>query len=118
MSERSGSQAPKSSIAEVLAGLRETSVWQERVYKDIHAHPELSFQETKTASLVASKLKEFGYEVLEGVGRTGVVGILRNGEGQTVLARADAGAAVSANCGVERTDAAGFYMGAPRRQCA
>ena len=78
-----------SSIAEVLTGLPKTSAWQERVYKEIHTHPELSFQETKTAALVATKLKEFGYEVLEGVGRTGVVGILRNGGGQTVLARAD-----------------------------
>src|ERR1051325_6301208 len=89
MTEKLRDQSPTSSIAEALAGLRETSVWQEDVYKDIHAHPELSFQETKTAALVASKLKEFGYEVLEGIGRTGVVGILRNGEGQTVLARAD-----------------------------
>jgi hippurate hydrolase len=89
MSETLGDQPPLSSIAEVLAGLQETSEWQERVYKDIHAHPELSFQETKTAALVASKLKGFGYEVLEGVGRTGVVGILRNGAGKTVLARAD-----------------------------
>jgi len=78
-----------SSIAAVLAGLRETTVWQEDVYKDLHAHPELSFQETKTATLVASKLKEFGYEVVDKIGRTGVVGILRNGEGQTVLERAD-----------------------------
>src|ERR1044071_8842577 len=89
MTEELRDQSTPSSIAEALAGLRETSAWQERVYKDIHAHPELSFQETKTAALVASKLKEFGYEVLEGVGRTGVVGILRNGGGQTVLARAD-----------------------------
>src|ERR1044071_4407252 len=77
------------SIAEVLTDLPKTSAWQERVYKEIHTHPELSFQETKTAALAATKLKEFGYEVFEGVGRTGVVGILRNGEGQTVLARAD-----------------------------
>jgi hippurate hydrolase len=89
MTDELHDQSPTSSIAEVLAGLRETSVWQERVYKQIHAHPELSFQETKTAALVASKLKQFGYDVLEGVGRTGVVGILRNGRGQTVLARAD-----------------------------
>jgi amidohydrolase len=83
------SRDQSSTNAEVLAGLRETSAWQEGVYKDIHANPELSFQETKTAALVASKLKEFGYEVVEGLGRTGVVGILSNGEGQTVLARAD-----------------------------
>src|ERR1044072_9385970 len=78
-----------SSTNEVLAGLRETSAWQERGYKQLHAHPELSFQETETAALAASKLNELGYEVLEGIGRTGGVGVLRNGEGQTVLARAD-----------------------------
>jgi hippurate hydrolase len=79
----------KSSIGEVLTRLPQTSIWQERVYKEIHAHPELSFHEARTAALVASKLKEFGYEVVERVGRTGVIGILRNGGGQTVLARAD-----------------------------
>jgi amidohydrolase len=78
-----------SSIADVLAGLQTTYAWQERLYKDLHAHPELSFQETRTAALVASKLKEFGYQVHEQIGRTGVVGVLHNGEGQTVIARAD-----------------------------
>src|ERR1051325_695088 len=89
MIEKSHDQPPASSIAEVLGGLPKTSAWQEGVYKDIHAHPELSFQESKTAALVASKLKAFGYEVIEGIGRTGVVGILRNGGGQTILTRAD-----------------------------
>src|ERR1041385_8388509 len=89
MSEAVQNQTSASKVSEVLTGLRDTSVWQEQIYKDIHANPELSFQETKTAALVAAKIKEFGYEVLEQVGRTGVVGILRNGEGQTVLARAD-----------------------------
>ncbi len=82
-------QLPMSVIADVLAGLNATSRWQERVYKQLHAHPELSFQEYKTAALAASKLKELGYEVVEKIGGTGVVGILRNGEGRTVLARAD-----------------------------
>ena len=89
MTERSGDQPPMSPITDVLADLQATSRWQEHVYKQLHAHPELSFQETETAALAASKLKELGYEVLEGIGRTGVVGVLRNGEGQTVLARAD-----------------------------
>jgi amidohydrolase len=89
MNEPSRVQPPTSPISEVLADFQATSRWQERVYKQLHAHPELSFQETETAALAASKLKELGYEVLEGVGRTGVVGILHNGEGQTVLARAD-----------------------------
>jgi amidohydrolase len=78
-----------SSVTDVLNGLPSVSAWQERVYKDLHAHPELSFHETRTAALVATKLKELGYDVFEQMGRTGVVGILRNGTGQTVLARAD-----------------------------
>jgi len=89
MTEKSAVKQQSSSVAEVLASLKQTSLWQEHIYKDIHANPELSFQENRTAALVASKLKEFGYEVLEGIGRTGVVGILRNGEGPTVLTRAD-----------------------------
>jgi amidohydrolase len=89
MTERSVDQPSASPIADVLADLQATSRWQERVYKQIHAHPELSFQETKTAALAASKLTELGYEVLEGIGRTGVVGILHNGQGRAVLARAD-----------------------------
>jgi hypothetical protein len=78
-----------SSVTDVLHGLPSISAWQERVYKDLHAHPELSFHETRTAALAAAKLKELGYEVLEQIGRTGVVGVFRNGMGQTVLARAD-----------------------------
>src|SRR6185503_14158717 len=78
-----------SSINEVLADLPTVTAWQEHLYKQLHAHPELSFHETETAVLAASKLNELGYEVLQGIGRTGVVGILRNGEGQTILARAD-----------------------------
>ena len=77
-----------SNVGDVLHGLSSVSAWQERVYKDLHAHPELSFHETRTA-LAAAKLKELGYEVLEQIGHTGVVGVLRNGTGQTVLARAD-----------------------------
>ena len=78
-----------SSVTDVLKGLPSASAWQGRVYKDLHAHPELSFHETRTAALAATKLKELGYEVLEQIGRTGVIGTLRNGTGQTVLARAD-----------------------------
>ena len=76
-------------IERVLSDMISVAEWQEGVYKNLHAHPELSFQETNTAALAATKLKEAGYEVFERIGRTGVVGILRNGEGRTVLARAD-----------------------------
>jgi amidohydrolase len=57
---------------------------------DIHAHPELGLQEVRTAELVAKKLEEWGIEVHRGVGVTGVVGVLRNGNGQaSVGLRAD-----------------------------
>ena len=59
------------------------------VYKDIHAHPELSMHETRTAQIAADHLKAIGFEVTTGVGKTGVVGILRNGDGPTVMLRAD-----------------------------
>lgn len=61
----------------------------ETVYKDIHSHPELSLQETRTAAIVAERLRAAGYEVTSGVGKTGVVGVLRNGPGPTVMLRAD-----------------------------
>lgn len=61
----------------------------ESLYKDLHAHPELSMQETRTAALAADWLRNLGYEVTTGVGKTGVVGLLRNGEGPTVMLRAD-----------------------------
>ena len=47
-----------------------------RLRRDIHAHPELGFEESRTPSLVAAKLREWGLDVAEGVGKTGVVGTL------------------------------------------
>lgn len=61
----------------------------EALYKDVHSHPELSMQETRTAGLAADRLRAAGYEVTTAVGKTGVVGLLRNGEGPTVMLRAD-----------------------------
>src|SRR5689334_7280401 len=61
----------------------------EALYKDVHAHPELSMQETRTAAIAAKRLRAAGYDVTTGVGGTGVVGLLRNGEGPTVMLRAD-----------------------------
>jgi amidohydrolase len=69
-------------VASMLPSLRET-------YVDLHAHPELSFQETRTASLVAARLATLGYLVHAGIGGTGVAGVLTNGEGPCVLLRAD-----------------------------
>lgn len=59
------------------------------LYRHLHQHPELSFQETATAGIVERSLTALGYDVTPGVGRTGVVGILSRGEGPTVLLRAD-----------------------------
>jgi hippurate hydrolase len=59
------------------------------LYRHFHTHPELSFQETETAARVAQELKAIGAEVTEKVGGTGVVGILKNGDGRTVLIRTD-----------------------------
>lgn len=62
----------------------------EALYEDLHCHPELSMQEQRTAALVAERLRALdGYEVAAGVGGTGVVGVLRNGNGPTVALRAD-----------------------------
>jgi hippurate hydrolase len=59
------------------------------IFKDLHANPELGFMETRTAGIVASTLKELGFEVKEGIGKTGVAAILRNGKGPVVMYRAD-----------------------------
>ncbi len=59
------------------------------LYKDLHSHPELSLQETRTAGIVADKLRPLGYEVTTGIGGNGVAGVLRHGSGPTVLLRAD-----------------------------
>src|SRR5689334_8234659 len=61
----------------------------EALYKDVHSHPELSMHESRTAALAADHLRAAGYEVTTGIGATGVVGLLRNGDGPTVMLRAD-----------------------------
>ena len=68
-----------SEIAQGLAGL----------YKDLHQHPELSFAEHRTAGIIAEQLESLGLEVLTGIGGTGVVGVLRNGDGPVAALRAD-----------------------------
>jgi hippurate hydrolase len=75
--------------AAVLHRLPEIRAWQEDLYRDLHQHPELSHQEHRTADLVVGRLRACGYEVHDRIGGTGVVGVLRNGSGPTVLMRAD-----------------------------
>ena len=59
------------------------------LYLDLHQHPEISSHETRTAAVLAEKLRGLGYEVTEHVGGTGVVGILKNGAGPTVMLRTE-----------------------------
>jgi amidohydrolase len=61
----------------------------EEIYKDIHRNPELSMQEFRTAKIAADYLTKYQFEVSTGIGVTGVVGIMKNGEGPTVMLRAD-----------------------------
>ncbi|RFA15598.1 amidohydrolase [Subtercola boreus] len=61
----------------------------DELYRQLHEHPELSFEETCTAAIAAAELRAAGFDVVEGVGMTGVAGVLRNGDGPTVLLRAD-----------------------------
>ena len=59
------------------------------IYKDLHAHPEIAFQEERTAARLAAEMRAIGFEVTEKVGKTGVVALYRNGAGPTVLVRTE-----------------------------
>ncbi|MFJ9037567.1 amidohydrolase [Streptomyces sp. NPDC102406] len=74
----------------VTAGLTALKDDLAALYRDLHEHPELSLQETRTAALLAGRLRDAGFdEVAEGIGGTGVVGLLRSGDGPVVMVRAD-----------------------------
>lgn len=81
--------AEHSASSAVLANLQRILPDLEALYKDVHTQPELSMQETRTAGLAADRLRAAGFDVTTGVGTTGVVGVLRNGDGPTVMLRAD-----------------------------
>ena len=59
------------------------------LYKDLHAHPELAFQEEKTAAKLAAEMRALGFEVTEKVGKTGLVAIYKNGDGPTIMVRTE-----------------------------
>jgi amidohydrolase len=75
--------------ASFFLGLRNLLPDLESIYKDLHSHPELSMQEKRTADIAAQHLRSAGYDVTSGIGKTGVVGVLKNGAGPTILLRAD-----------------------------
>ena len=76
-------------VDQTLSNLKVLLPKLEAFYTDVHSHPELSMQETRTSALAAEQLRSAGYEVTTGVGKTGVVGLLKNGAGPTVMLRAD-----------------------------
>ena len=73
-------------VHQVVAGELDNLV---ALYKHLHAHPELSYQEEKTAARLAAELRQLGFTVTEKVGGHGIVGVLANGKGPTVLVRTD-----------------------------
>jgi hippurate hydrolase len=80
---------PTSPIDTILGGLGVLLPDLQAFYTDVHSHPELSTQETRTAALAAERLRDAGFDVATGIGGTGVVGLLRRGDGPTVMLRAD-----------------------------
>ena len=78
-----------SNAQEILAGYHGLQAGQEAFYQDLHQNPELSHQEQRTAERVAGQLRQYGCTIQAGIGGTGVVGMLSNGDGPTVLLRAD-----------------------------
>ncbi|MDQ1007807.1 amidohydrolase [Streptomyces sp. V4I23] len=81
------SRATAQLTRDLTTGLKTADL--EEFYRDLHRHPELSRHEYRTAGKLAARLRAAGYEVTEGVGGTGVVGVLRNGDGPVVMLRGD-----------------------------
>jgi amidohydrolase len=75
--------------AQIDAGLDKAYPHIEALYRDIHQHPELAFQETATAAKLAKEMRDLGFEVTEHVGKTGIVAIYKNGPGPTVMVRTE-----------------------------
>ncbi|HPU15323.1 MAG TPA: hypothetical protein PK808_04505 [Polymorphobacter sp.] len=82
-------ELPAALVAKVAATVDADTPRLNAVFKDLHQHPELAFTETRTAGIVARELKALGFTVTTGVGKTGVVGVLKNGPGPTLWFRAD-----------------------------
>ncbi len=84
-----GAAPPPDRARQALAGLDALAPELDALYQDLHRSPELSHHEEKTAAKMAARLRALGFEVTEKVGGFGVVGVLRNGAGPTVLLRTD-----------------------------
>jgi hippurate hydrolase len=75
--------------ARIASNLDRNYASLEGLYKDIHAHPEVGFQEKRTSTILAAQMRRLGFAVTEGVGGTGIVAILRNGNGPTIMVRTE-----------------------------
>jgi hippurate hydrolase len=84
-----GQSKASSRATDINTRLEAEADWLVALYKQVHAHPELALQEVKTAARLAKELRQAGFEVTEKFGGTGVVAVLKNGPGPTVLVRAD-----------------------------
>lgn len=80
---------PRTPSADIKKLIADNLPHLEALYKHLHTHPELSLKEVQTAARLAKELREIGFEVTEKVGGTGVVGVLRNGDGPTIMVRTD-----------------------------
>ncbi len=98
-------------IAQVNAAIDADSARLLAIFKDLHQHPEIAFTETRTAAIVAKELTALGYAVTTGIGKTGVVGVLKNGPGPTLWFRAD----MDANGGVTETTGLAWAAAGPQR---
>jgi amidohydrolase len=74
---------------EIRSGAQADSDYLLALYKDLHQNPELSFQETRSAARLADEVRRIGFEVTTGVGKTGVVAVMKNGPGPVVMIRTD-----------------------------
>lgn len=81
--------APPALSARIAAELNARYPALDALYKDLHAHPELGFQERRSSDVLAAEMRKLGFEVTQGLGKTGIVAIFRNGPGPTVMVRTD-----------------------------
>ncbi|APW63842.1 amidohydrolase [Paludisphaera borealis] len=80
---------PAPALSPIETWISERQEQLQRLYTDLHAHPELSFQEVETSRRIADELRKAGAKVTTGVGKLGVVGVIENGPGPVVLVRSD-----------------------------
>jgi amidohydrolase len=105
-------QAPSAALlAKVNAAVDADTARLTAIFKDLHQNPEIAFTETRTAAIVAKELKELGFAVTTGIGKTGVVGVFNNGPGKNLWFRAD----MDANGGVREATGLAYASTKPQR---